>query len=173
MSDETHPLDTETELATHRVRVGWFTARESNLPEGGVIGETAPPELVASLHNSRRWIDYFPNFGVQPTRPWTPNNSPVMEIELHGLGVYPISSLQPSWAAPVALSHAVYLQQSRFAEAEWNPDLIEQLQQALTPNGCTFHEEDQGRCKLQDPIRYQQHEVFRLNVWDNSHPWPL
>jgi len=165
MSIEEYPLDTDVHFH-NRVRVGDYTNLDSQLPEDGVIGHREPPALIASRQNSRRWIDLLINFGIEPVRPWQPNQTALAETNILGLDSYPITSIQPSWATPVALSQAIYIKNIQYPDDPLTDAVIIAIKDQLTPMGCTFYPEDEGRCKVQDPLLHRQQELFRLNYID-------
>ncbi|SFD71936.1 hypothetical protein [Pseudoalteromonas denitrificans] len=152
----------------NRMLVGDFTILDSELPEDGAFSYwKRPPELLYNRNNSKRWIDIFINFGIIEVRPFPYNETPLMNTHPLGLNSLPISSMQPSWAAPVALSRAIHLKNTIFIDKGLTNDLIIEMKNKMTPNNCSYqgwsyYRDYNGTCKLQDPLLHRQHEVYRL-----------
>ena len=154
----------------NRVRVGDFSTLDSQLPIDGKVNNQEPPLLAASRNNSKQWIDVFVNFGISSKRPYPSNETPVMETDPLGLDPLAITSLMPSWAAPVALSWAINIKNSEFADAALDNLLIKDIFNIMTPKVCNYSnwlfDEYENKCKMQDPLLWRQHEVYRLGYLD-------
>ncbi|WDE10550.1 hypothetical protein [Thalassomonas haliotis] len=166
MDADNNALDIDTSFV-NRMLVGDFTTLASNLPDDGVIVDT-PPSLESNRSNSKKWIDVFVNFGIGLSRPFPYNESPVMETDPLGLDSYPITSMQPSWAAPVALSRAIHIKNTEFPGEDLSY-VIDDIKEKMIPADCYYSWSDwrwreyRGSCKMQDPLKHRQHEVYRLN----------
>lgn len=161
----THVLDSDDSFY-NRVRVGGFTDMRdaaSALPADGVIGNQAPPALEDIFQSGRAYVDLFVNFGFEGSREdFRDNGSPIMKTSSIGMAYYPLNHKATSWTAPAGLNRIIYIKNSLYPDQPLTDTLIQQIKDKLTPMGCTYHPEDQGRCKLQDPARYKQHELARL-----------
>jgi len=159
MTLDNNSLDIDKDFI-NRVLVGDFTTLDSKLPINGLIEDLAPPSLLANRDNSKQWIDVFINFGIIEVRPFPYNNTPLMETDLLGLGSYPITSMQPSWASPVALSWAIHIKNTHFADEALDNNIIEQIKDKMTPELCSYSNGDisdyYGKCKMQDPLLHRQ-----------------
>ncbi|WP_299004069.1 hypothetical protein [uncultured Shewanella sp.] len=154
----------------NRILVGDFASLDSKLPNTGMINDIAAPALEPNRDNSKQWIDIFVNFGITPIRPFPYNNTPLMETDMLGLDSYPITSMQPSWASPVALSRAIHIKNTEFPERLLDNLVIEQIKEKMTPQTCNYSDwafsDYEGKCKMQDPLFWRQHEVYRLDYLD-------
>ncbi|WDE10549.1 hypothetical protein [Thalassomonas haliotis] len=169
MNVTNNPLDIESSFK-NRLLVGDFTTLDSQLPLDGQLSNQQAPELLESRNNSKQWIDIFVNFGIKTIRPFPYNETPLMETDPLGLDSYPITSMQPSWAAPVALSRAIHIKNSVFPDAVLDNLVIEDIVDKMTPKTCDYSnwqfEEYDNKCKMQDPLLWRQHEVYRLEYLD-------
>ncbi|WP_298768752.1 hypothetical protein [uncultured Shewanella sp.] len=153
------------------MRVGDYTTgdQDSGLPEDGYL-KGYPPALVGSRDNSKKWIDVFVNFGVETARSFPYNATPVMQTDILGLDSFPITSMTPSWATPVALSRAIHLRNTNFYRGDIPNDLINSIKLDMTPKLCRYsgwkRNEYKYKCKMQDPLKHRQHEVYRLGFLD-------
>lgn len=169
MSVDNNALDIEKSYI-NRMLVGDFSSLDSKLPSTGIINDVAAPALQSARGNSKQWIDVFINFGIIPIRPFPYNKTPVMQTDMLGLNSYPISSMTPSWASPVALSRAIHIKNAEFPGSVLDHLVIEQIKEKMTPQTCNYSNwalsEYEGKCKMQDPLLWRQHEVYRLNYLD-------
>jgi hypothetical protein len=170
MTEANNALDIDTSFK-NRVLVGDYTtgAQDSGLLEDGYL-RGWPPALVSSRNNSKKWIDVFVNFGVETRRPFPNNATPVMQTDIFGLDSFPITSMTPSWAAPVALSRAVHLRNTNMYSGDKPNDIINNIKLDMAPDICRYwnwrNNDYHGKCKMQDPLRHRQHEVYRLGFLD-------
>ena len=163
VSADTHVLDSDASFS-NRIRVGYYQTLDANLPIDGVIGAQQPPTLPAAMHNSREYVDVFINFGFTGEGRNTPYNaSPTMLTGALGMRYFPMSSATTSWIAPFALPWAIMIKNTVFPDQPIDDALIAEIKARMTPQGCDYHVEDEGRCKVQDPAWYKQHELARLN----------
>ena len=169
MNTKNNIIDVDTSYK-NRVRVAFFSTLDSQLPIDGKVSNQAPPLLDSELNNSKQWIDVFVNFGIVITRPFPFNETPVMVIDSLGLSYLPITSVTTSWAAPVALSWAINIKNSEFADAVLDNLLIEDIFNKMTPKVCDYSnwlfDEYENKCKIQDPLLWRQLEVYRLGYLD-------
>ncbi|SFD78931.1 Ig-like domain-containing protein, partial [Pseudoalteromonas denitrificans] len=151
----------------NKILVGDFAILDSKLPIDGKLENVMAPELLINRDNSKHWVDLFINFGVKSR---VANKTPLMDTDALGLASYPISSMQPSWAAPVALSWAINIKNSHFPDDALDNNIIEQIKDKMTPELCSYSNWDissyYGKCKMQDPLLHRQHEVYRLGYLD-------
>ncbi len=162
---ETHVLDADDSF-NNRLRVGYYQTLDSQLPIDGIIGDKQPPTIPDFMNGSRKYIDVFINFGFtgrvsQGTL--ETNASPMMTTRYSGMGYFAESNTHTSWVPPTVLAWAIKVKNSKYPDQIMTNDVIEQIKDQMTPMGCTFHKEDEGRCKVQDPAWYKQHELARLN----------
>jgi hypothetical protein len=165
-SSNNHPLDTTNQFK-NRVRVGYFSTLESNLDASGEIENTRylPPNIPYEMQASYRYIDYFINFGIIEKRPFPFNQHPLMDIHPLGFDAYPVSNVTTSWATPAALSAAIYTKNGLYPNNPMSNSLIRQLKAQLSPSGCNdWGLELGGNCKIQDPLKFYKHEVYRLKM---------
>lgn len=170
MTETNNALDIDTSF-NNRMLVGDYTTgdQDSGLPEDGYL-KGYPPALVGSRDNSKKWIDVFVNFGVETARPFPYNATPVMQTDILGLDSFPITSMTPSWATPVALSRAIHLRNTNFYSGDDPNDVINSIKSDMTPKLCRYsgwtRKEYKYKCKIQDPLKHRQHEVYRLGFLD-------
>ncbi len=175
MTISNNPFDIDPfDLYFNRMLVGDYTTgrRDSGLPSDGIQEFNLLPRLKHNRMNSIQWIDYFVNFGIEQRRPFRTNDTPMMEVDSLGFGTFPISSVQPSWASPAALSRAIHVKNSVLNQkyAELTDTLIKQIWGIMTPEGvststplCDWNTLGIGYiCKRQDPLKHYQQELFEL-----------
>ncbi|SFD01467.1 hypothetical protein SAMN02745724_03209, partial [Pseudoalteromonas denitrificans DSM 6059] len=157
-----YPLDAEP--FNNRIRVTYYTTEthDTSLPENGVVAEKQPVVGFDSEFTFLSSADLFVNFGVVDFDPTQTNKTPKQTYDVFGMRSMPELDLHTSWAAPVGLSQILYLRNSLFSEEEHSQFLIEQLIDATTPEGCSFYSEFNNKCRIQDPLKHRQHEVYRL-----------
>ena len=169
MSVDNNALDIDKSYI-NRMLVGGFSSLDSKLPSTGTINDIAAPALESNRDNSKQWIDVFINFGIIPIRPFPYNKTPVMQTDILGLDSFPITSMQPSWACPVALSRAINIKNTEFPDSMLDDLVIEQIKEKMAPQTCNYSNWElsdyEGKCKMQDPLLWRQHEVYRLNYLD-------
>ena len=169
MSVDNNALDID-KTYVNRMLVGDFGSLDSQLPSTGIINDIAAPTLESNRDNSKQWIDVFINFGIIPIRPFPFNSTPLMETDMLGLDSYPITSMQPSWASPLALSRAIHIKNTEFPDRLLDNLVIEQIKEKMTPQTCNYSNwafsDYEGKCKMQDPLLWRQHDVYRLHYLD-------
>lgn len=163
MSEQAYPLDTLD--FKNRVRVLPYTTKteDTDLPPDGVVGERQPVVGFDDQFSQRQWVDLLVNFGTTGFMPVETNSTPKLTYDIFGMRVMPETEPHSSWAAPVALSQAIYLRNSQYQNETHSQNLVERLIDALAPQGCDYYPEFNGRCRIQDPLKHRQHEVYRLN----------
>jgi len=162
VTEETHVLDSDGSFS-NRIRVGYYQTLDSNLPIDGIIGTQQPPLLPNEMQTSRNYIDLFINFGFTGSGRIAPyNDSPAMQTGALGMSYFPLNSATTSWVAPLALPWAIMIKNSEFPDQPMDNVVIANIKELMTPMGCEHHAEDEGRCKVQDPAWYKQHELARL-----------
>jgi hypothetical protein len=154
----------------NRVRVDAYGVLDSNLDATGKVISDAMG--YPSLHPAQiiPYVDLFINFGYldESTRYYSYNRSPYMLSALYGLNFRPVNFvITASWSAAIGVSKAIYLKNSYFPHQPLSDDIIVQLKQLLTPEGCDDWYGNRGHhttvCKLQDPLYHFQTEAHRLD----------
>ncbi len=174
MTEQNNPFDLDIENEfENRLLVADFTTGEQNsdIPQNGIMSYESSLPYIEKYQESYEHIDYFLNFGIESSRPFPYNDTPVMETGILGLTYDPITSIQPSWAAPVALSRAIHLKNTEFPDQILTNELIQQIWDLMTPSSTEscrfdFQSESMVLCKIQDPLKHRQHELFRLGYLD-------
>lgn len=149
------PYDQASPEWPNRLRVGFFTSLKSGLdPEGrGDISS-----LTAWPDGGR--ADIYVNTGVMPARPYAFGDTPLLQVDPYGVGLFPISAPTTSWVTPLALTRLINLRYSRFEGQAMNDTLVQQVLSGAVPQGCAGQPD--GRCRFQDPLLHGQVEAVRL-----------
>ena len=154
----------------HRIRAGFFNsgAQHPAVDARGVPLNGIVPQLPPDQHNSLAVLDVLINFGFDnQSFPCTAGRHSYRTSSMLRSAYGVICDEQTSWAAPVVLSRLLHLRATVLADQPWSDALLADLRQQLTPADCQAFSADfpqlfsAGQCKLQDPLFYRQHEVFR------------
>lgn len=154
----------------HRIRAGFFNsgAQHSGVDARGIPLNGIVPQLPPDQHNSLAVLDVLINFGFDnQSFPCTAGQHSYRTSSMLRSAYGVICDEQTSWAAPVVLSRLIHLRATALADQQWSDALLADLREQLTPTSCdrwtAQHPQlfTDGRCKLQDPLFYRQHEVFR------------
>ncbi|MFY1828515.1 hypothetical protein ACN47A_21500 [Myxococcus fulvus] len=157
--DAADPLDSPYDYPSaeypNRLRVGFFTTLESGLDVSG-RGDTSKLEGWPAREN----VDVYLNSGVLPTRPFTHNTTPWLQVDSFGVDIFPITAATTSWMAPLALSRFIHIRYEQFADRTLTDELIQRITKWMVPSAC----EDRPDlvCVFQDPLAHGQLEVTRL-----------
>ncbi|MCP3062421.1 hypothetical protein LXT21_26880 [Myxococcus sp. K38C18041901] len=157
--DAKDPLDSPYDFPSaeypNRLRVGFFTTLESGLDVSG-RGDTSKLQGWPAREN----VDVYLNSGVIPTRPFTHNTTPWLQVDSFGVDIFPITAATTSWMAPLALSRFIHVRYERFADRTMSDELIQRIRKWMVPSAC----EDRPDlvCVFQDPLAHGQLEVMRL-----------
>ncbi|SFD71883.1 Ig-like domain-containing protein [Pseudoalteromonas denitrificans] len=163
LNEQNFPL--EAMEFKNRVKVLPYTtnAEDTLLPIDGKVDAVKPVNNADDWFRERDWTDYYVNFGVERFSFGTVfNSTPKLTFGLSGIGSAIESYIFPSWAAPVALSHIIYLKNTLFQNETMDQNTVNKLLNSLTPEGCSFYPEFNNRCRIQDPLKHRQHEAYRL-----------
>ncbi|AKF85918.1 hypothetical protein MFUL124B02_18595 [Myxococcus fulvus 124B02] len=150
-----YPYDYPSAEYPNRLRVGFFTTLDSGLDASG-RGDTSKLEGWPAREN----VDVYLNSGVLPTRPFTHNATPWLQVDSFGVDIFPITAATTSWMAPLALSRFIHVRYERFADRTMTDELIQRITKWMVPSAC----EDLPDlvCVFQDPLAHGQLEVTRL-----------
>jgi hypothetical protein len=149
------PYDQASPDWPNRLRVGFFTSLKSGLDaEGrGDVGS-----LTAWPAGGR--ADIYVNTGVMPTRPFAYGETPLLQLDTYGVGLFPISAPTTSWVTPLALTRLINVRYSQFDGQAMSDTLVQQVLAGAVPARCA--DQPGGRCHFQDPLLHGQVEAVRL-----------
>jgi len=152
------PFDFPSADYPNRLLAGYFTTLESGLDAGGQRDGSGTAAL--SGWPGRQNVDVYLNSGVQPSRPFRYNATPLLQVDGFGVDIFPITHTTTSWIAPLALSRFINLRYERFGTEAMSDALISRIRAELTPGGCS--EQSSALCAYQDPLKHGQTEAVRL-----------
>jgi len=160
-----HALDT---LAfAHRIRAGFYntgTQLSSLQSDGQPKPGQVLPALPSYQANSLDVLDVLINFSFRGVGSRCEPGRYSYQIPTDfGMGYEALCSQQTSWAAPQVLSRLIELKVAQWPNLSAGPQLFTELKRLLTPQLCVPNElAGLQPCKLQDPLQYQQHQVFSM-----------
>jgi|SRR6218665_1245932 len=162
-----NPFDFPLAKYPNRLLVGFFTSLESGLDASG-RGSSSLTGWPA-----RQTVDLYLNSGVLPSRPFNYNATPLLQVNVFGVDIFPITRTTTSWITPLALSRFIHLRygDSRFSGHAMSNALIQDIRGVMVPGGCSA--QPNGRCAYQDPLKHGQLEVVRLGYRDTEYLEPL
>ncbi len=164
-SSDQHALDVLP--FAHRIRAGFYntgTQLSSLMPDGQPKAGQALPVLPGYQANSLAVLDVLINFSFRGvgSRCVSGRYSYMIPTDF-GMAYEALCSQQTSWAAPLVLSRLIELKVGQFPYLSAGPQLFTELKHLLTPQLCQQNEPAGLQpCKLQDPLQYQQHQVFSM-----------
>lgn len=162
---EQHALDAL--VFAHRIRAGFYNTG-TQLSSLQADGQPKPGQVLPAIPsyqaNSLDVLDVLINFSFRGVGSRCEPGRYSYQIPTDfGMGYEALCSQQTSWAAPQVLSRLIELKVTQLPDLQADPQLFTELKHLLTPQLCMPNElAGLQPCKLQDPLQYQQHQVFRM-----------
>src|SRR6185369_7263873 len=151
-----YPFDQVSPKYPNRVRVGFFSSRNSGLDEIG-RGDVEKTDQFPVPGDA----DVYLNWGCEMSTPAPLCAEPHYEFAApFGFGTATVPLMSTSYVDPLGIARLINLRYSRHDAEPMSNALIQTLRQELTPALCG----DSGSvpCAYQDPIAHRQLELYRL-----------